>query len=67
MSNMICVPIATEHGHGAEELAAFARGEDDAHNHEVRCVPDVCERSARVKIDEREEKRDATRARMISR
>lgn len=64
---MICVPIATEHGHGAEELAAFARGEDDAHNHEVRCVPDVCERCARVKIDEREEKRDATRARMISR
>jgi len=40
MSNMICVPIATEHGHGAEELAAFARGEDDAHNHEVRCVPE---------------------------
>lgn len=46
MSDMICVPIATEHGHGAEELAAFARGEDDAHNHEVRCVPDVCERQS---------------------
>jgi hypothetical protein len=66
MSNMICVPIATEHGHGAEELAAFARGEEDAHNHEVRCVPDVCERRA-VKIDKREERRDATRARTISR
>lgn len=60
MSNMICVPIATEHGHGAEELAAFARGEEDAHNHEVRCVPDVCEKTcSENRRTRRETRRDA--------
>jgi len=67
MSNMICVPIATEHGHGAEELAAFARGEDDAHNHEVRCVLEKRSEAKRSENEEREERRDATRARTTSR
>jgi len=36
---LFCVPIATPYACGADELASHRRGEDEAMNHEVRCVP----------------------------
>lgn len=35
----MCVPIATPYAFGADELTSLRLGEDEARNHEVRCVP----------------------------
>ena len=52
MEHATCVPIATPHACGADELMSTRRGEDEARNHEVRCVP----------MTTRDDAMDATRA-----